>query len=77
MLSQNVLSPDSQGPRSPELGSVLNQNEGTPLKNSRDISIAWSREKLKPSYFFNHRAVEMYKQILCLSKINTEMSTEC
>ena len=59
VLSLNVLSPDSQGLRSPELGSVLNQNEGAPPKKSRDTSIVWSREKSKPSYFLNHRAVEM------------------
>ena len=51
--SQNVLSPHSQGSWPSKLGSVLNQNEGPPPKKSRDISIMWSREKSKPSYFLN------------------------
>ena len=75
--SRNVLFPHSQGPRPPELGRVLNQGDGIPPKKSRDNSIAWLREKSKPSYFLNHRAVEMSKERLCLSKINTKMSTEC
>ena len=60
--SRNALSPHSQGPQSPKLGRVLNQDEGVSLKKSRDISIVWSREKSKTSYFLNHRANEMYKQ---------------
>ena len=46
-------------PMRPELGSVLNLNEGAPPKKSRDTSIVWSREKSKLSYFLKHRAVEM------------------
>ena len=57
--SQNVLSPHSQGPRPPKLASVLNQDEGAPPKKLRDTSIVWLREKSKPSYFLNHRDVEM------------------
>ena len=51
--SQNISSPHSQGPRSPKLGRLLNQDERAPPKKS------WSREKSKPSYFLNHRVVEM------------------
>ena len=52
--SQNALSPHSQGLWYPELGSVLNQNEGVPPKKIRGTSIVWLREKSKPSYFLNH-----------------------
>ena len=37
----------------------LNQDEGVPSNKSRDTSIMWSREKSKPSYFLNHKVVEM------------------
>ena len=50
---QNVSSPHSGGPRPPKLGRVLNQDEGTRPKKSRDSLIVWSREKSKPSYFLN------------------------
>ena len=51
--SQNISSPHWQVPRSPKLGRLLNQDERAPPKKS------WSREKSKPSYFLNHRVVEM------------------
>ena len=51
--SQNISFPHSQVPRSPKLGRLLNQDERAPPKKS------WSREKSKPSYFLNHRVVEM------------------
>ena len=43
--SQNVLSPHSQGPQSPKLASVLNQDEGAQRKKLRDTSIVCSRKK--------------------------------
>ena len=49
--SQNVLSLHSQGPWPPELGRVLNQDNGAPPKKSRDTSIVWSCEKSKPVIF--------------------------
>ena len=45
--SRNALSPHSQGPQSPKLGRVLNQDEGVSLKKSRDISIVWSHKNQK------------------------------
>ena len=47
----------AQGP--PKLARVLNQDEGAQPKKLRDTPIVWWREKSKPSYFLNHRAVEM------------------
>ena len=62
---QNVSSPHSEGPRPPKLGRVLNQDEGTRPKKSRDSLIVRSREKSKPSYFLNQK-----KSIWSLSKKN-------
>ena len=57
--NKNVLCPHSQGPWPPKLGRVLNQDEGTTPKNSRDTSIVRSGEKLKTSYLLNNRGIEM------------------
>ena len=52
----NAIISSSIRPMCTKLSRVVIYDEGTPPTNSRDTSMAWSREKSKPSYPHNHRA---------------------